>query len=128
MKFNNNINTVNDYEAVIATIKTYVEGLRSGNPTLLSSVFHKDAIMYGYWNGHLIEGSIENLFNSVEKAGAALQIKSHITVLHMTPTTASVRNEVEANAMMEDFTEYHSLIKINDEWKIISKLFHKYDR
>lgn len=128
MEINKNSNSVKDYEAIISTMKTYVEGLRTGRTDLLRSVFHKDAIMHGFWGEHLIEGHIENLYASVEKAGSAPQITSHLTVLHKTLTTASVRNEVESNALMENFTEYHSLIKINNEWKIVSKLFHKYDK
>ncbi|UCJ08465.1 nuclear transport factor 2 family protein [Chitinophaga pendula] len=109
-------------------MNTYIEGLRNGNTALLQSVFHKDAIMYGYWGQQLIEGAIENLYISVSKAGTAPQIRSHLTVLHKTATTAIVRNEVEANATMDSFTEYHSLIKIAGEWKIVTKLFHKYDK
>lgn len=128
MTFNKNNNTVQDYEAIISTMKTYIEGLRNGNMDLLRSVFHKGAIMHGYWGEQLIEGSVENLYNSVEKAGSAPHIKYHLTVLDKTTTIATVRNEVEANATADTFTEYHSLIKVNDEWKIIAKLFHKYDK
>lgn len=84
--------------------------------------------MYGYWGELLIESYIENLYESVKKAGPTPTLKSHLAALHKTPTTATVRNKVEANAMMKDFTEYHSLIKINGEQKIISKQFHKYDK
>ena len=48
--------------------------------------------------------------------------------LDKTTTTAVVRNEVEANATGDNFTEFHSLIKEGDDWKIVSKVFHKYDK
>jgi len=55
-------------------------------------------------------------------------VVSHVTILDKTTTIATVRNEVEANATGDNFTEYHSLIKVDNEWKIMSKLFHKYDK
>jgi len=125
---NKNNNSVSDYEAIMETMKTYTEGFRTGNTDLFRTVFHKDAIMYGYWDEHLVEGSIANLYTSVERAGAAPNVVSHVTILDKTTTIATVRNEVEANATGDNFTEYHSLIKVDNEWKIMSKLFHKYDK
>lgn len=128
MNINKNNNSVHDYESIIETMKIYIEGFRTGNIELLRSVFHKDAVMHGFWDEHLIEGKIDNLYGSVERAGAAPNVISHLSILHKTTTIATVRNEVEANATGDNFTEYHSLIKVNGQWKIISKLFHKYDK
>lgn len=125
---NKNLNSITDYEAIINTMKTYTEGFRTGDTTIFNDVFTKDAVMYGYWNGHFVEGSIENLHTSVKHAGAAPNIISHVSILDKTTTTAVVRNEVEANATGDNFTEFHSLIKEGDDWKIVSKVFHKYDK
>ena len=128
MSANQNINTVQDYEDVLAAMEGYVQGLKTGNADQLKKTFHQDAIMYGHLGNDLSQGGIDNLYTYVEKFGAAPNIKTNLTVLHKTPTTAIVRIEMEHDAVDEDFTDYHSLIKINGEWKVVAKLFHLYTK
>ena len=125
---NKNNNSVGDYEAIMGTMKTYVEAFRTGDIELLRSVFHTDAIMHGYWDDFLVQGPITNLFASVERAGAAPNLTAQTSILDKTTTIATVRNEIEANATGDTFTEYHALLKADGQWKIVSKLFHKYDK
>lgn len=128
MAANKNINTVQDYEDVLTAMEGYVNGLKTGNVAELKKTFHKDAIMYGHLGNDLSQGSIDNLYAYVEKFGAASNIKTNLTVLHKTPTTAVVRIEMEHDAADEDFTDFHSLIKIDGAWKVVAKLFHLYDK
>ncbi|MCT2561878.1 nuclear transport factor 2 family protein [Chryseobacterium herbae] len=128
MSANQNINTVHDYEEVLAAMEGYVHGLKTGNVEKLKKTFHQNAIMYGHLGDDLSQGSINNLYTYVEKFGAAPNIKTNLTVLHKTPTTAVVRIEMEHDAADEDFTDYHSLLKINGEWKVVAKLFHLYHK
>lgn len=128
MSANKNINAVQDYEDVLVAMEGYVQGLKTGNVAELRKTFHQDAIMYGHLGEDLSQGSIDNLYTYVEKFGAAPNIKTNLTVLHKTPTTAVIRIEMEHDAADEDFTDYHSLIKIDGEWKVVAKLFHLYDK
>lgn len=128
MVTNKNMNTVQDYEEVLAVVNGYVDGLKSGNVEQLRKTFHKDAVMYGHLKDGLSEGSIDNLYTYVEEFGAAENIKTRLDVLHKTSTTAIVRVEMESDAANEDFTDYHSLIKIDGQWKVVAKLFHLYEK
>lgn len=128
MSTNQNINTVQDYEDVLTAMEGYIHGLKTGNVEELKKTFHQDAIMYGHLGDDLSQGSIENLYAYVEEFGSAPNIKTNLTVLHKTPTTAIVRIEMEHDAADEDFTDYHSLIKINGQWKVVAKLFHLYTK
>ncbi len=116
-------NNVQDYKAVVAILENYVEGLKTGNTEQLKKSFHQDAIMYGYWEEYFIEGGISNLYDSVEKHGNAPYFTTHIDILDKTENTALARIKYEKNAADKDGIDYHSLIKIAGEWKIISKLF-----
>ena len=124
-----NIKTVRtkDLEDVVATVSKYVEGLRVGNISDLSQAFHKDAVMYGFTNGELLGGPIKNLYDFVEKNGTASDIKTRIDVLAITPTTAVVRVDMEKDAIGADYTDFHTLIKINGTWRIIAKVYHMYE-
>jgi hypothetical protein len=115
-----------DFEDVVATVSRYVEGLRVGNVSGLSQAFHKDAVMYGFTNGELLGGPIQNLYDFVEKNGSAPDIKTRLDVLAITPTTAVVRVDMENDAIGADYTDFHTLIKTDGTWHIIAKAYHMY--
>ena len=70
---------------------------------------------------------IKNLYDFVEKNGTALDIKTRIDVLAITPTTAVARVDMEKDAIGADYTDFHTLIKLNGTWHIIAKVFHMYE-
>ena len=124
-----NIKTVptKDFEDVIVTVASYVEGLRVGSIDGLTRAFHKDAVMYGFTNDKLLGGPIKNLYDFVEKNGTAPAIKTRLDVLAITPTTAVVRVDMENDAIGANYTDFHTLIKIDGAWKIIAKVYHMYE-
>jgi hypothetical protein len=111
----------------VAAANKYVEGLRVGSVDGVAEAFHKDATMYGFTNGELLGGPIKNLYDFVEKNGTAPDIKTRIDVLAITPTTAVVRVDMEKDAMGADYTDFHTLIKLDGTWQIIAKVFHMYE-
>jgi hypothetical protein len=116
-----------EYDAVIATANQYVEGLRIGSAQGVAQAFHKDAVMYGFTNGELLGGPIKNLFDFVEKNGAAPEISTRLDVLAITPTTAVVRVDMETDAIGADYNDYLTLIKIDGVWKVIAKVYHQFE-
>lgn len=124
-----NIKTVptKDYEDVVATVSKYVEGLSVGSVTEISQAFHKEAIIYGFTDDKMLGGPIKNLYDFVEKNGTAPDIKTQIDILAITPTTAVVRVDMEKDAIGADYTDFHTLIKLDGTWRIIAKVYHMYD-
>lgn len=124
-----NIKTVptQDLEDVVETVAKYVKGLRAGNVPGLTQAFHKDAVMYGFTNGELLGGPIKNLYQFVENNGSAPDIRTRLDVLAITPTTAVVRVDMENDAIGADYTDFHTLIKIDGTWHIIAKAYHMYE-
>jgi len=127
-RVNKNVNAVQDYQDVIAVVDGYVQGLKEGSVDQLRRSFHADGIMYGHGPDGLLGGSIDNLYTFVEHYGKAPDIAVRLDVLDMTPTTAVVRVTMEQDAAGADYTDYHSLIKIDGQWKVVAKLFHLYDQ
>lgn len=114
-----------DSKAILAVIDTYIEGLRTGRVDLLKKCFHKDATMYGYSiENKITEGSVQHLYDIIEKQGALAKVTSKNSILHQTSNTASVLADLKTTAAHENSTDYLSLMKINGEWKIISKVYH----
>ncbi|MCY1254181.1 putative lumazine-binding protein [compost metagenome] len=124
-----NIKTVStsEYDEVVATVVKYVEGLRVGSSQGVADAFHKDAVMYGFTNGELLAGPIKNLFDFVQTHGTAPDIKTRIDVVAITPTSAVVRVDMEKDAIGADYTDFHTLLKLNGTWQIIAKVFHMYE-
>lgn len=127
-RINKNVNAVQDYEDVVAVVDGYVQGLKHGSVDQLRQSFHGDGIMYGHGPDGLLGGSIDNLYSFVEHYGKAPDIAVRLDVLDMTPTTAVVKVTMEKDAAGADYTDYHSLIKIDGQWKVVAKLFHLYDQ
>lgn len=116
---------MDDTKAILAVIDTYIEGLRQGRVDLLKKSFHKDAIMHGYSRDNKItEGSVQHLYDIIEKAGALSNVTAKNKVLNQTSNTAFVLAELKSTAPNENSTDYLSLMKIDGQWKIISKVYH----
>lgn len=114
-----------DTKAILAVIDTYIAGLRSGRVDLLKKSFYENAIMYGYSiENKITAGSVQHLYDLIEKHGALAKVTSQNSILHQTSNTASVLAELKTTAPHENSTDYLSLMKINGEWKIISKVYH----
>lgn len=128
MSFNKNIGSVKDYEEVVATVERYVEGLRIGSVEKLKSAFYKNAVMYGFGTGGLMEGSVDNLYTFVERHGPAKDVVAHVDILDITTTTAVAKVTMENDVQGGDFTDYHSLMKLDGQWTVIAKLYHMYDK
>lgn len=124
-----NIKTVptSDYDAVVAQVMKYVDGLRIGKSADVAQGFHDEATMYGFANGVLLGGPIKNLYDFVDAHGDAPDIKVRLDVIAITPSTAVVKVDMEKDAMGADYTDFHTLLKQNGQWKIIAKVFHMYE-
>lgn len=116
---------ISDYDEIIKTIEKYVKGCKSGNSADMKPAFTENALMYGYLNGTYYNGSIDALYGAVDSFGAANDANAHIDVLSVEGTAAVVRVTLE-NWHGLTFTDFHSLIKQDGQWKILAKVFHQY--
>ncbi|GKZ27075.1 hypothetical protein AbraIFM66951_004535 [Aspergillus brasiliensis] len=124
-----NIKTIptSEFDEVIATVMKYVDGLRIGDSKHVAQAFHKEAIMYGLHGSNVLGGHIKNLYDFVDHHGKSPDIKVRLDVLAITPTTAVVRVDMEKDAMGADYTDFHTLIKLDGKWEIVGKVFHLYE-
>ena len=116
-----------DYNGVIAVAQQYVDGLRTGSVEQVARAFHEDAVMYGFTNGQLLGGPIDNLYKFVTQNGKAPAITTRLDVLAITPTTAVVRVDMEQDAIGADYNDYLTLINIAGSWKVIAKVYHQFE-
>lgn len=115
---------IQDYQEIKDVVMQYVNGCATGDVELTKKAFNKDAIMYGYLNGQLCAGSIDTLYGAIAKLGGDPATKAEVDVLEVVGTAATVR------VVMEDwhgmgFTDFHSLVKMDGKWQIVSKVFQQ---
>nr|WP_316620203.1 nuclear transport factor 2 family protein [uncultured Ruminococcus sp.] len=116
---------VTDYEAVLATITKYTDACKEGKSEIMKPAFTENALMYGYLNGEYYHGSIEALYGAVDAFGAAPETTARVDVLSIEGTAAVARVTLEDWHGLA-FTDFHSLVKEEGEWKILAKVFHQY--
>jgi len=114
---------VNEYDAVTKTVQHYIDGAKSGRGADMTPAFHKDATIFGYVGADLFAGPIQQLFDWNDQNGPAAGLQARIASVDIIDTIASVRLELD-NWTGHRFTDLFTLLKVDGEWKIISKVFH----
>ena len=116
----------NDYASVRTVIENYIEGSFSADTELLKRCFHPSALMSGYYRGELAIGSPQPFYDQLESepssksSGEAYQ--AEISFIHVAGRMASA-GLVEANLLDTNYVNHFQLLKIEDEWRIISKIY-----
>ncbi len=57
---------ITDCDAIAACIHQYTNGLRAGNSALAKPVFHEACTFFGYFQGQLLAGPVQLLFDWVD--------------------------------------------------------------
>lgn len=120
-----------DNEAVKAVVQSaYVQGVHAKfDPAAMRRGFHPDFRMLVLRDGALGAVTLEEWIARMEKArqdkpGApAPQIAADFTSIDVTGNAATVRLELHRDGK-HVFTDYLSLYRFADGWKIVSKTFH----
>ena len=112
-----------DYKLVEQTVSYYLDGGTNKDFETLKKAFHKDATMKFIRNDEYTEVNALEFFKKGTKPGPKSDRKTSVSYINVTGNVASAKLEIEyANF---SFIDYMNLIKIDGEWKIVSKIFYK---
>jgi hypothetical protein len=114
-----------EIKAIASVIQTYIEGGKKGDAAIMKRAFRGNATIHGYLDGHLIAGSIQNLYDWVTGNPPATDLEARIVKVDVAETVATTRVEL-TNWLGHCFTDQFTLFKENDKWIITSKVFHTY--
>ncbi len=112
-----------EHDAIAKTIQHYIDGAKSGKGDDMKPAFHEDATIFGYVGTDLFGGPIQKLFAWNDENGPATGLQARIASIDLIDTVATVRLELD-NWTGSRFTDLFTLLKVEGEWKIISKVFH----
>ena len=116
-------------ESVIRT--AYIEGVHvKGDPALMRKGFHPDFRMFMLRDGALTTITLDEWAGRIEKAakertGPAPQIRAEFPLVDVVKDEAVARVEVHRDGK-HIFTDYLSLYRFADGWKIVGKIFQSH--
>ena len=115
--------SIEEYKAVEEAAMKFVKSVAEGNSKYARELFTDEAVLFGYLDGRLEHGSIEQFYNNVDTVGAGNDFKARIDVVAVEETLAVVRVLEEKWGGRIDFTDYLLLLKMDGERKCVEKAY-----
>ncbi len=103
----------------------FVKSVAEGNSAHAKKLFIDEAVLFGYLDGELEHGSIQQFYHNVDTVGGGKNFKARIDVIALEETLAVVRVLEEGWGNRIDFTDYLLLLKISGEWKCVAKAYNQ---
>jgi hypothetical protein len=121
-----------DRQAIETVVRSaYVEGVHiKGDPALMRKGFHPDFRMFMLREGALVTVTLDEWAGRIEKAakertGPAPQIRAEFPLVDVAGNEAVARVEIHRDGK-HIFTDYLSLYRFADGWKIVGKIFQSH--
>lgn len=116
---------IKEYEAVERAAAKFVKSVAEGDSSHARELFCEEAVLFGYLDGKLEHGPIQQFYDNVDSVGAGQDFKARIDVIALEETLAVVRVLEEGWGGRIDFTDYLLLLKIDGEWKCVAKAYNQ---
>ena len=117
--------SIKEYQAVKEAAMKFVKSVAEGNSKYARELFTDEAVLFGYLDGKLEHGSIEQLYHNVDTVAGGENFKAHVDVLFVEESLAAVRVLEEGWGGRIDFTDVLLLLKMNGEWKCVAKAYNQ---
>lgn len=114
-----------EYKAVEEAAQKFVRSVAEGNSKYARELFTDEAALFGYLDGKLEHGSIEQFYHNVDTVSGGENFKACVDVLLLEETLAVVRVLEEGWGGRIDFTDVLLLLKMNGEWKCVAKAYNQ---
>ncbi len=116
---------IEEYKKVEEAAMKFVKSVREGNSKYAKELFIDEAVLFGYLDGELEHGSIEQFYDNVDSVPGGDNFNARIDVLLLEETLAVVRVLEEGWGNRIDFTDVLLLLKMNNEWKCVAKAYNQ---
>ncbi len=114
-----------EYQAVEAAAMKFVKSVAEGNSKYAKELFIDEAVLFGYLDGELEHGSIEQFYHNVDTVPGGDNFQARVDVLMVEESLAVVRVLEEGWGGRIDFTDVLLLLKMNGEWKCVAKAYNQ---
>ncbi|PKV51428.1 protease I [Aquimarina sp. MAR_2010_214] len=105
------------------TVTYYLDGGTNNDFETLKKAFHSNATMkFISKNGYKEVNALE-FFKKVIKPGPKQNRKTNVVSIDVTGNAAQAKLEIEYETF--SFIDYMNLLKVDGEWKVVSKIFYR---
>ena len=111
-----------EYKHILVPLEQYARGAMEGKSSIMKQGFHTSAQIHGYLDGNLLADPIQVLYDYVDRHPPADNLKCVICSVNWEGNAASARVEID-NWHDHTYTDFFTLLKIEDRWKITGKIF-----
>ena len=116
---------IKEYENVEKAAQKFVKSVAEGNSKYARELFIDEAVLFGYLDGNLEHGSIEQFYDNVNSVAAGDEFNARVDVLLLEETLTVVRVLEENWGGRIDFTDVLLMLKMDDEWKAVAKAYNQ---
>ncbi|QGZ56876.1 nuclear transport factor 2 family protein [Paraburkholderia acidiphila] len=125
-----------DIDAIQTVLDHYTEAVLHGKVDLARPLFHPQALMAGYMNGHQVLGTPAPFLDDVEHGPAQASLphgyRTRVLSIEVYGATATVLfaedrisvGQPDGSRIVMDIVDSFHLLCIADRWVIVSKLFY----
>ncbi len=117
--------SIAEYRAVEEAARKFVKSVAEGDSRYARELFIDEAVLFGFLDGKLEHGSIEQFYRNVDTVGAGDGFDARIDIVALEETVAVVRVLEEKWGGRIDFTDYLLLLKIDSAWKCVAKAYNQ---
>lgn len=117
--------SIEEYKAVEEAAMKFVKSVAEGDSRYAKELFTDEAVLFGYLDGKLEHGSIQQFYKNVDTVSAGKDFKARIDIVDIEETLAVVRVLEEKWGGRIDFTDYLLLMKMDGEWKCVAKTYNQ---
>lgn len=105
-------------------LENYIQGHATGNGDFMRKAFHTDAKVMAFRDGKLTNLTSEEFASRFNGKPAADEAQRKRTIESVEITGNAGIGKIVLDYPSVKFTDYMSLLKIGDEWKIVNKVFY----
>lgn len=116
---------IKEYRAVEEAAMKFVQSVAEGNSSYARELFIDEAVLFGYLDGKLEHGGIQQFYDNVDTVGADQGFKARVDVIDVEETLAVVRVLEENWGGRIDFTDYLLLMKMDGQWRCVAKAYNQ---
>ena len=117
--------SIEEYKAVEEAAAKFVRSVAEGDSRYARELFIDEAVLFGYLDGKLEHGSIEQFYRNVDSGGGDAGFRARIDVVDIEETVAVVRVLEEQWGGRIDFTDYLLMMKMDGRWRCVAKAYNQ---
>lgn len=117
--------SIEEYKAVEEAAAKFVRSVAEGDSRYARELFIDEAVLFGYLDGKLEHGSIEQFYRNVDSVVGDAGFRARIDVVDIEETVAVVRVLEEQWGGRIDFTDYLLMMKMDGRWRCVAKAYNQ---